>query len=414
MIMKTVRRWYAPMAYAIGCGLVLGASPVWGQERQPGEIPAKASLEEGLWSEFSKAERSAASSADRVKDPALEAYVKQVSCRVAPEFCNELRVYVMNRPVFNAQAAGNGYIEVWSGMMLSAANEAEFAFVLSHEISHYTGRDSLDAFQRMKSTQMAATVAVLAIAVVGVSAASNQTNVTDMQDVLDLTRVVADLTYLGVISTYFGFSREQEAEADINGYRRLVRAGYDPKASTEIWQTVTDLHRSSDFPRKRKHGAVSSIFNTHPVNAERISYLQNLIKADVASGDTNAAAYREKIRPFLRPWLERTLELKDYGYMLALIERLSQQNADLGLLLFMKGEVYRKRNNSGDAALAISAFQAASAHKDAPVELYRELGGVATSAGERDVAKSAFAKYLELAPEAEDAWLIKESMEALG
>lgn len=413
MTFRSVSGWRTLLACAVSLGVMVTAGTAWAQDRKPGEVPAKASLEEGLWSEFAKTERSAANSAERISDPALEAYVKEVSCRVAPEFCSELRLYVMDRPIFNATAAANGYIEVWSGLMLAASNEAELAFVLGHEIAHYTGRDSLDAFNRMKSTRMVATFAAFAVGAAGISAAGNQTNVTDIQNTLDISRSIAELTYFGIVATYFSFSREQETKADLEGQQRLTRAGYDPRAGVNIWRAVTEIHESSDFRKTRRRGAVSSVFNTHPVNAERIAYLEQLVKASPQQGDTNQDSYRAKIRPFLKPWLNRTLELQDYGYTLGLLDRLVKPGQDLGVLNFVRGEVYRKRNQDGDGKRAIAAFQEASKHQDAPVELYRELGGVAADAGERDIAKAAFAKYLELVPTAEDAWLVKETMEAL-
>ena len=405
--------WRAPQAWAISFGLILMAGSAWAQDRVPGEVPAKASLEEGLWTEFAKVERNAATSAERITDPALEGYLKEVSCRVAPEFCNELRIYVMDRPIFNATAAANGYIEVWSGLMLAASNEAELAFVLGHEISHYTSTDSLDAFNRMKSTRMVATVAAFAVGAAGIAAAGNQTTMTDVQNTLDISRSIAELTYFGIVATYFRFSRDQEMAADIAGQQRLTRAGYDARSGVDIWKAVTEIHDSSDFKETRRRGAVSSVFNTHPINSERIAYLEGMAKATPEKGDQNQEAYRNRIRPFLKPWLNRTLEMKDFGYTLNLVDRLAKPGTDLGVLLFIRGEAYRKRNQDGDAKLAIQAFQEASKYPDAPVELYRELGGVAASAGEHDVAKAAFGKYLELAPQAEDAWLVKESMEAL-
>lgn len=405
--------WHAPLAWAVSCGLIFFAGSAWAQDRVPGEIPAKASLEEGLWTEFAKVERNAATSAERISDPALETYLKEVSCRVAPEFCSELRIYVMDRPIFNATAAANGYIEVWSGLMLAASNEAELAFVLGHEISHYISRDSLDAFNRLKSTRMVATVAAFAVGAAGIAAASNQATVGDFQNTLDISRSIAELTYLGIVATYFSFSKEQEMAADLAGQQRLMRAGYDARSGVDIWRAVTEIHDSSDFKTTRRRGAVSSVFNTHPINAERIAYLEGIAKSVPEKGDLNQDSYRSKIRPFLKAWLNRTLEMRDYGYTLNLLDRLAKPGTDLGVLQFVRGEVYRKRNQVGDAKLAIQAFQEASKYSEAPVELYRELGGVAASAGERDVAKAAFGKYLELAPQAEDAWLVKETMEAL-
>ena len=51
----------------------------------------------------------------RVRDPALNAYVKNVACRAAEAYCKDLRVYIMNVPAFNASMAPNGMMIVWTG-----------------------------------------------------------------------------------------------------------------------------------------------------------------------------------------------------------------------------------------------------------------------------------------------------------
>lgn len=93
---------------------VANAEPAVSQ-RQPSLRPALDTVEAGLWSEMDKAEAHVQRSAERDADPALNRYVHDVMCRLAPEYCAELRVYILSRPVFNATAAPNGYLEVWSG-----------------------------------------------------------------------------------------------------------------------------------------------------------------------------------------------------------------------------------------------------------------------------------------------------------
>jgi predicted Zn-dependent protease len=120
------------MAAALAPGL--GAA----QERPPHERPPDAKSDEaGLWYAADKAEQGARESGDLDTDSALNAYVRGVECKVAPEYCGEMRIYVMDRPIFNSMAAPNGYVEVWSGLLLRARNEAELAFILGHETTHY-------------------------------------------------------------------------------------------------------------------------------------------------------------------------------------------------------------------------------------------------------------------------------------
>src|SRR5262249_34912191 len=106
----------------------------------PSSRPALSSDEAGLWRAMDKAEDEVKSSRFRLRDPELNAYVNDVICRLVPDRCPDVRVYVIRTPYFNAQAAPNGMIEVWSGLLLRAKNEAQLAAVLGHELGHYLER----------------------------------------------------------------------------------------------------------------------------------------------------------------------------------------------------------------------------------------------------------------------------------
>ena len=83
-----------------------------------------------------------------VTDEALNTYVRKVVCELAGEHCASLRVYIVDDPSSNAMTAPNGMVIVWTGLLLRSQNEAELAFVLGHEITHYLKRHSLLNFQK--------------------------------------------------------------------------------------------------------------------------------------------------------------------------------------------------------------------------------------------------------------------------
>ena len=62
----------------------------------------------------------------------------------------------MNRPAFNASIAANGYMEVWSGLLLRVDDEAQLAFVLGHEIGHYRERHSVALMRTLRGRANAA------------------------------------------------------------------------------------------------------------------------------------------------------------------------------------------------------------------------------------------------------------------
>ena len=57
-----------------------------------------------------------------------------------PQLQQEIHVYILQTPIVNAFSTQNGIILVTMGMMAQVTNEAELAFVLAHEIAHYSER----------------------------------------------------------------------------------------------------------------------------------------------------------------------------------------------------------------------------------------------------------------------------------
>ena len=72
---------------------------------------------------------------ERIADTLLRDY---------PELRSELRFYTINSPEVNAFATGQGMVFVNLGLVAQAENEAQIAFVLSHEIIHYFRSHTLE------------------------------------------------------------------------------------------------------------------------------------------------------------------------------------------------------------------------------------------------------------------------------
>lgn len=372
-----------------------------------------ASDEGGLWAVSDKAESVARQSAELDRDPALNAYVREVACKVARDHCADIRVYVMDRPFFNASMAPNGYTEVWSGTLLRAADEAELAFILGHEISHFDRNHSITAWRRKKSTSNAMMVLSAGVAVVGVAAASGAQTYDGASSILDATRSLIDVVYLAGMSSLFAYDRANELEADRLGLGRAAQAGYTSRAADATWRARMAETQASDFKRVRASGARTNIFASHPVDAERLQALQDDLKAVPDTGETGRARYRAAIRPHLSSWLRDDLRRRDFGQTLHLIGRLSTDGEDLGVLNFYRGEAYRQRRGDGDLASARDAYLAAAAYPDAPVAVWRELGDLRRKENDGAGAKAAYDSYLAKAPDAEDAWIVRDSLNSL-
>lgn len=397
-------------------GALLTGQAAWAAEAGPraaGLRPAENTDEGGLWSASDKAEDAAKTKAEVNADPALTAYVRGVACKVASAYCNDVRVYVMDRPFFNAQMAPNGYMEVWSGLLLRATDEAELAFVLGHETSHFSHQHSLNAWRAAKTRSNAVMALSVAVAVAGAAAGANSGSASAARSINDAAGAVVDVIYLAAIASLFSFSREQEEDADRLGADLAIKAGYEAKAGGDLWRALQAETAASDFPKVRNEQTVASIFSTHPVTNDRIAALDALATARPEGGDAGRARYRAAIRPHLGAWLKDDLRRRDYGQTLHLIDRLAADGEDLGVLGFYRGEAYRRRRGEGDPALALDAYKAASAHPDAPTAVWRELGDLQLKAGQSDGARQSYAAYLDKAPTAQDRWLVEANLKKL-
>lgn len=371
------------------------------QQRPAGLVPLPTSAEAGLWTSSDRAERSARQSAELETDPVLNAYVREVACGVAPDYCDELRVYVMDRPAFNASAAPNGYIEVWSGLLLRADNEAELAFVIGHEIGHYAENHSLEQWNRTKGL---ATAAMLVTIGAGVAGAYYQVNMSG----------VGDLAYLTAVSTIFSYGRGQESEADQIGFDRMVAAGYAPVSAANVWESLQDETKNSSFESVRRRDAANSVFRTHPLTAERVAAVKAMAARRTDVGRLERERYRDVIRPHLNGWLTDEQSRRDFNGLLIIIARLERDGLDLGVLQYQRGEVYRQRREDGDGERARDAYLAASTYEDAPVAVWRELGDLQVRLADVAGARTSYQRYLELAVSADDRWIVEDSLKALG
>ncbi len=393
-------------------------------ERAPGQKSDPKTLEGGLWAESLKAEQQAKTSGERDLDPALNTYVDGVMTRLAGPYAGDLRVYVMDRPFFNAQVAPNGYAEVWTGLLLRVDTEDQLAFVLGHEFGHFRHSHVLKTYQEIKAGQNAAMAASLLIAAVGVGAEMNAGSYQAIRDINSVTNGLISVTYLGTIAALMSYSRETEADADAYGMIYARQAGWYTGGNAILWQNVMDETKASDFDKVRRGPSRINIFRDHPLDADRLTALAAQDKgfnhgapSTRTAEETKAAriAYRAHIRPYLGAWLRDDLRRQDYGQTLFIIERLGRDGEDLGLLDFYKGEAYRLRDRDGtpDRDNAIKAYKAALTSPDAPSETWRQLGEIYRRNGDAKNAVDAFKTYLRLAPTATDAWMVQDQMDTL-
>lgn len=349
-----------------------------------GERPPAASDEAGLWMVMERAEADLRASGRVANDPALNAYVQGVACKVAPDLCGDIRIYIVDVADFNASMAPNGFMSVWTGLLLRCRNEAQLAYVLGHEIGHYQRRHSVKQWRAAKDATNYLIFANIVMAGAGVGYAGYAAQ-------------------LAAIGGFMAYGREHEREADTIGFERVVEAGYDPTQAAEIWQALIEESEAADKDEP------FIFFATHPGKRERLEALRTrAANASVRKGATTGEEdYAIATLRFRGDWLRGELRRRNFGRTEVVLDHLEEAGRNRGEIAYYRGELYRLRGADGDAQKAIDAYQAALDAPDAPPQAQRGLGEIYRRMGRPDEARAAFAEYLRLAPDAPDRAMIE-------
>jgi predicted Zn-dependent protease len=356
----------------------------------PGYRPSAATDEGGLWQQMDKAEAETKRSRFLVRDAELNAYVRDIACRLAGNHCSDIRVYITRTPAFNATMAPNGMMTVWTGLLLRTQNEAQLAAVLGHEIGHYVNRHSIQNFRNRRDTADFAAFLSIGLAGTGVG-------------------FVGSMVQFAALASIFAFNRDQEREADDVGFKLMTDAGYRPIEASQVWEQLIEEHAAAERPRER-----DIFFATHPAPEERAETLRKKAAGQQNAGNAFEERYRAQLRKFRTTLLEDELRLRQYGQTLKLFEMLAREGVQDAELAYFTGEVYRLRNADGDASKALEQYERALAMADAPPEAYRGRGLVHMRAGDQVRADESFRHYLKLKPDADDRAIIRSYVQIRG
>jgi beta-barrel assembly-enhancing protease len=385
-----LRTMFATATLCIALAGCATSKPI--REHRPGDTPVAGSDEDELWYAMQRAEAELQRSPLLVKDPALNAYVRSIACKVSGDHCKDLRVYIMDVPEFNASMAPNGMMIVWTGALLRARDEAEIGFVLGHEAGHFTAQHSLKQWRRLKDTS--AVLSAFQLVAYGAG--------------------VPDAAMLGALGAYAGifkFSRDQEREADKLGFQSAFANGYDPAAGGDLWAR---LKREEDTRKYQRRGVV---FSTHPATEERLSDIRAAAAA-VSTGPRERFRdeYRKAMRPFLQRWLDAELGRRRYASSLLVIGELLEEapTDDRAVLTFYLGEAHRRRAADGDRAKAADFYAQATRLPNPPAGAWREHGFALRDAGKAAEAANMLRRYLDATPDAEDRAFIERELTKLG
>ena len=193
-------------------------------------------------------------------DPRIQPFVECVAwsiIEVLEEPYSEMdwEVMVFDDEAINAFAMVGGQIGVFTGIFKVADTVDSLAAVIGHEIAHVTENHVMARARRQRGG--------------------------DLLEIL--AGAVGEQLYEGIYDGYYGdygrnvgreaartgaafgfllpFSRNQESEADLKGLEYMAKAGYDPRASIQLWKNMVE-NREGDEP--------AEFASTHPADDRRI------------------------------------------------------------------------------------------------------------------------------------------------
>jgi predicted Zn-dependent protease len=374
-----------------GLGILVLALPVLADEPldhliEPGYLPAEASDEQGLWMEFAEMERGLNQSALLVRDAELDNYVQGIVCRVAADYCQDFRVYLVRNPGFNASMTATGMMQIWTGLIVRATSTDEIAAVVGHEIAHYTRLHSLQRFRTLKQKMASANVFDLGLAV--------------------LTGIPVPLGQATALLSLLSFNRDQETEADLLGTRLLADANYDPHASYEVWNRLLEKENAAVVKREK----IGIFSKTHPNSADRADYLKRYVAGRYGPADVERVADKALLKILNKYYLflmEDQLDTNRFGRTREMLVRHTRIGVEPSLVNYFFGEMYRQRGDAGDQELAIAAYTKSIEGGQAPAEAYKNLGYLYLKTKDIERAQGRFRQYLEALPEASDRAMIE-------
>ncbi len=204
-----------------------------------------------------------------VTDPAQTARLGMLLARLLPHTTRPLpyEVRIVRQDMINAFSLPGGIVYFTTGMLRFLRSDAEIAAILAHELVHADRRHVM--IQTARSSKIS--LAALALMIASQGAAGPM--------------ILTSLAQVAVTNSY---SKDLEREADKEGFRMLVAAGFPPAAM------VTSLE-ALIFDQLKRPYIDPGVYMTHPELSERVEYILRMAE------DMKVPIERKRALHLLRP-----------------------------------------------------------------------------------------------------------------
>jgi len=231
------------------------------------------------------------------KDDRLRAYLNGVVTKlhhVSHRQQLPVEFAIQNSSVPNAWAIP-GYVVMTRGLVAALDSEAEFAFVMGHEMGHVSARHSAQHMTYGMLQQVGLGMAGIALS---------------GEDYADLALGVGSL---GSSLLLLKYSRDDELEADRLGILYMTKNGYDPQNAIRAHRNLENVSR--EYMKQIGKDPVESGFfedllSTHPRTSVRIDEIQNMINSVGPIAISGDGTFRERYQN-----MKTDLEAKNKLYL---------------------------------------------------------------------------------------------------
>ena len=212
------------------------------------------------------------------QEQAMQAYVAEVGARVVVHTQRQLPYrfhYLPEAYLVNAFSLPGGHVYIGAGLIQLMDSEDELAAVLGHEVEH------IDRYHCVERYQVEARARRMRLGVVG------------------------DLVQLPLEIFQAGYTKDQELEADREGTRLAVEAGYSPLGAIQVFEAYQRLRQQEESQARSPQEeaarmtleTLSGYFRSHPLEADRIEQIHRLIASEHWEDRTNERPMRVRYQP---------------------------------------------------------------------------------------------------------------------
>lgn len=173
----------------------------------------------------------------------------------------EFRFFVVEDPSINAESLPDGTVLVNTGLVAAVENEAQLAFVLSHEVAHVLQAHYWREVHETRPQRVGLLIAGLAGGFF----------------IGDLGVFLSELGMAGVVN---GHQRELENQADRLGMQNIIEHGYDPREASKFSRII--IERYGDR-------STSKLWSNHDSSVLRGSFLTVQLLREYPEGHFDGA-----------------------------------------------------------------------------------------------------------------------------